>query len=86
MVVCALWKRLAREHFIEYRLLLQAPADGAQLPALLHERGIAVSAWTLDYDGPESLAKLERLAAIGVDRVMTNTARHFMRALAERNA
>ena len=76
----------AREHFIEYRLLLQAAADGAQLPALLHERGIAVSAWTLDYDGPESLATLERLAAIGVDRVTTNTARQFMAGLAERNA
>ncbi|MEX2159420.1 MAG: glycerophosphodiester phosphodiesterase family protein [Dehalococcoidia bacterium] len=75
----------ACEFFIEYGLLLQADADGAQLPALLHERGIAVSAWTLDYDGPESLAKLERLAAIGVDRVTTNTARQFVAALAGRD-
>lgn len=71
----------ARELFIDYRLLLQAETDGVMLPQLLHERGVAVSAWTVDYDGETSLAKLRRLAAAGVDRVTTNTARQFMTAL-----
>lgn len=74
----------ACELFLEYGLLLQAEADGLMLPRLLHERGITVSAWTLDYDGPESLATLGRLASAGVDRVTTNTARQFMQALSAR--
>jgi glycerophosphoryl diester phosphodiesterase len=71
----------AREFFLEYRLLLQAEGDGVLLPELLHGRGVAVSAWTLDYNGAKSLATLERLAAAGVDRVTTNTTRQFMAAL-----
>lgn len=74
----------ARELFIEYRLLLQAETEGVMLSRLLHERGVAVSAWTLDYDGPESLARLERLASAGVDRVTTNTTRQFLAALSGR--
>lgn len=71
----------ARELFIEYRLLLQAADDGVSLPQLLHERGVTVSAWTLDYDGTGSIAKLEALAAAGVDRVTTNTSQQFLAAL-----
>jgi glycerophosphoryl diester phosphodiesterase len=76
----------ACELFLEYRLVLQAEAHGVRLAQLLHERGVAVSAWTLDYDGPESLVKLERLATIGVDRVTTNTARQFVEALSHGGA
>ncbi len=72
----------AVELFIEYGLLLQAQDDGVLLAERLHERGIAVSAWTLDLDGPESLAALERLASAGVDRVTTNTTRQFIEAMA----
>jgi glycerophosphoryl diester phosphodiesterase len=75
----------AVELFIEYGLLLQAQDDGVSLAELLHERGVAVSAWTLDLRGPESLAALGRLASAGVDRVTTNTTRQFIVAL-EKNA
>lgn len=71
----------ACEFFIEYQLLLQATDDGLSLSQLLHERGVAVSAWTLDYDGLASMAALEALAAAGVDRVTTNTSRQFLSAL-----
>lgn len=71
----------ASELFIEYRLLLQAADEGVSLPYMLHERGVPVSAWTLDYDGPDSIAKLEALAAAGVDRVTTNTSQQFLAAL-----
>jgi glycerophosphoryl diester phosphodiesterase len=71
----------AREFFIEYQLLLQAMNDGVSLSQLLHERGVAVSAWTLDYDGANSIAKLEALAAAGVDRITANTSQQFLGAL-----
>lgn len=71
----------ARELFIDYRLLLQAEADGVLLPELLHERAVLVSAWTLDYDGAASLTMLRRLVATGVDAVTTNTAARFAEAL-----
>ncbi len=71
----------AAELFIEYSLLLQAADEGVSLPQLLHERGVAVSAWTLDYHGPESMAKLDALAAAGVDHVTTNTSQQFIAAL-----
>jgi glycerophosphoryl diester phosphodiesterase len=72
----------AAEWFINYRLLLQAEADGVPMAELLHERGVAVNAWTLDYDGEASLGKLRRLAATGIDRITTNTARQLVEALA----
>jgi glycerophosphoryl diester phosphodiesterase len=75
----------ARELFIDYPLLLQAEADGVRLPELLHERSVTVSAWTLDYDGEESLATLSRLAAAGVDRITTNTSQQFVAALTGRS-
>jgi glycerophosphoryl diester phosphodiesterase len=67
----------AGEFFLEYRLVLQAADDGVLLPELLHERGVSVSAWTLDHDGETSMRILERLAAAGVDRVTTNTMEQF---------
>ena len=75
----------ARELFIDYPLLLQAEADGVRLPELLHERSVSVSAWTLDYNGEDSLAALRRLAAAGVDRITTNTSQRFIAALAGRS-
>jgi len=63
----------AREFFLSYRLILQMLDDGFDAAGWLHERGIAVTAWTLDRLGPASLAAAERLAAAGVDRITTNT-------------
>ena len=71
----------ASELFIEYSLLLQAAGAGVSLPGILHERGVTVSAWTLDHDAPESMAKLTALANAGVDRVTTNTTQQFVAAL-----
>jgi glycerophosphoryl diester phosphodiesterase len=71
----------AIELFIDYRLVLQAAADGVSLPELVHARGVAVTAWTLDYDGEASLATLAGLATAGVDRVTTNTAQQFITSL-----
>ena len=72
----------AGEFFLDYRLVLQAESEGVLLPQLLHERGIAVTAWTLDYEGAPSLTTLRRLVAAGVDRVTTNTSQQFLAALA----
>jgi glycerophosphoryl diester phosphodiesterase len=47
--------------------------DGFDMVAWLHEHGIAVTAWTPDYRGPESLRSLDRLIAAGIDRITTNT-------------
>jgi glycerophosphoryl diester phosphodiesterase len=73
----------ARELFINYRLLLQLESDGVLLPEFLHQRGVAVSAWTLDFDGERSLQTLRKLAGTGVERVTTNTARQFIEALSK---
>jgi hypothetical protein len=74
------------ELFLEYHLVLQAAEDGVDLPALGRERGIATSAWTLDYEGAASMDVLARLATAGVDRITTNTARQFEDALVGLNA
>jgi glycerophosphoryl diester phosphodiesterase len=71
----------ASEFFVEFRLLLQAADEGVSLPELLHDRGVAVSAWTLDYEGGKSIATLKKLSSIGVDCVTTNTSQQFVEAL-----
>jgi glycerophosphoryl diester phosphodiesterase len=74
----------AVELFVEYELLVQAQDDGVALGDFLHERGVTLSAWTLDFVDADSLNVLERLAVAGVDRVTTNTTRQFVDALAQR--
>jgi len=71
----------ADEFFVEFRLLVQAADEGVSLPELLHDRGVAVSAWTLDYEGGKSIATLKKLSSIGVDCVTTNTSQQFVEAL-----
>jgi glycerophosphoryl diester phosphodiesterase len=71
----------ASEFFIEKSLLLQAAADGVSLPELPHERGMAVSAWTLDYEGTASIETLRALAECGVDHITTNTSQQFIGAV-----
>jgi hypothetical protein len=63
----------AREWFLDYRLLLQMLGDGFDAPAWLREHGADANAWTLDYAGKATLSSFERLAAIGIARVTTNT-------------
>jgi glycerophosphoryl diester phosphodiesterase len=72
----------AREYFLSYRLVLQMLADGFDVAAWLHGRGIDANIWTLDYRNDESLGVLERLRAIGIDRITTNTAPAWEAALA----
>jgi hypothetical protein len=62
----------AREFFLSYQLILQMLDDGFDVVEQLHERDVEVTAWTPDYNGPGSLAVLDRLAAAGVDRITTN--------------
>ncbi|MBI5287422.1 MAG: hypothetical protein HY873_00450 [Chloroflexi bacterium] len=73
MEMLAFQAPFAREFFLSYGLMLQMLDDGFDVAALLHERGIDVTAWTPDYRGPESLVALDRLMAAGVDRITTNT-------------
>lgn len=63
----------AQEFFVSWLLILQMLDDGFDVIAWLHEHGIAVTAWTPDYQGPESVRSLDRLIAAGVDRITTNT-------------
>ncbi len=71
----------SREYFLNYRLVLQMMADGFNAAAFLHDRGIDANVWTLDYAGPESLVMLRQLLDAGFDRVTTNTAPAWQRAL-----
>ena len=70
MLLQAPW---AKEFFVSWIVLVQMLDDGFDLMAWLHERHIAVTAWTPDYKGEKSLAALDRLLAAGVDRITTNT-------------
>jgi glycerophosphoryl diester phosphodiesterase len=71
----------AREFFLSYRLVLQMLDDGFNAAEFLHERGIDANAWTPDYHGGESLRVLRRLQDAGIDRITTNTAPAWERAL-----
>lgn len=63
----------AREFFLNYRLVLQMLDDGFDVAAFLSERGIQPNVWTLDYRGAESAQILDRLRAVGIRRITTNT-------------
>jgi glycerophosphoryl diester phosphodiesterase len=63
----------AREHFLDYHLILQMLDDGFNVASWLHERGLELTAWTVDYGGDDSVGVVERLIDAGVDRITTNT-------------
>jgi glycerophosphoryl diester phosphodiesterase len=69
---------MACEFFLSYSLILRMLDDGFDVVAYLHARGVEVTAWTLDLRGDHQRAAFERLAAIGVDRVTTNTPRAWI--------
>jgi glycerophosphoryl diester phosphodiesterase len=60
--------------YIAAPLLAQALDDGFDWIADLHSRGVQVAAWTLDASHAEQAALARRLAALGVDRIITNDA------------
>jgi glycerophosphoryl diester phosphodiesterase len=62
-----------REFFLNFRLILRMLDDDFDVAAWLHGRGIELTAWTPDYNGADSIAWIERLAAAGADRITTNT-------------
>jgi glycerophosphoryl diester phosphodiesterase len=70
-----------REYFLSYRMVLQMLDDGFDVVAWLHERGLGANVWTLDQHGPSSVIATERLLDAGIDRVTTNTAPAWQRAL-----
>jgi glycerophosphoryl diester phosphodiesterase len=72
----------SREMFLDHRLILQMLDDGFETAAWLHEHGSALTAWTVDYRGVESIPIVERLVAAGVDQITTNTALAWVEAFA----
>ncbi|HEX5480559.1 MAG TPA: glycerophosphodiester phosphodiesterase family protein [Dehalococcoidia bacterium] len=76
----------SREWFISYRLVLQMLDDGFDAASWLRARDIDPNIWTLDYDGAQTLAAYDRLAAAGVARVTTNTCLAWEDALSARPA
>jgi glycerophosphoryl diester phosphodiesterase len=79
----ALWVQAPRDAiwYISAYLLAQASDDGFDWIGYLHARGAEVAAWTLDADRPADAALARRLAAQGVDRIVTNDAPALARAL-----
>ncbi len=70
----------AQEFFVSWLLILQMQDDGFDAVGWLHEHSIAVTAWTPDYRGLDSLTSLDRLIATGVDRITTNTIPQWLAA------
>ena len=75
----------AEEFFLSYRLVLQMLDDGFNSAEFLHANGRIASAWTPDYQGPESVRVLQRLVEAGFDRITTNTTPLWMEAIAREN-
>jgi glycerophosphoryl diester phosphodiesterase len=65
------------EVMIHWPTLARAMDDGLDVAGTFHAHGILVVAWTLDADMPDADRVFERLAAAGVDALVTNTARVF---------
>ena len=72
----------ATEFFLSYLLILQMLKDGFNICDWLHERHVAVTAWTPDFTSEKSLGVLNRLVDAGVDRVTTNTIPAWIEAIA----
>jgi len=65
------------ELMVHWPTLTRLMDDGVDVIGTLHGQGIRVVAWTLDADTEGSAAVFARLAAAGVDAVVTNTAPAF---------
>jgi glycerophosphoryl diester phosphodiesterase len=76
----------AQEFFVSYLVILQMLDDGFDMTGWLHERRIAVTAWTPDYKGPASLRALDRLLAVDVDCITTNTIPAWLTAATNESA
>lgn len=72
----------ASEFFLSFRMVLQMLGDGFDVIAWLHEHGIAVNVWTVDYGRGADETTARRLIDAGVDRITTNTAPAWREALA----
>lgn len=59
--------------YVRWSFILRCHADGFDLPAFLHARGIAIDAWTLDVGRPGHAEACLALRALGVDFYKTNT-------------
>lgn len=66
------------EVMLHWPTLVRALDEGFDVVSAFHAREVRVVAWTLDDDGPASGATCERLAAAGVDALVSNTARAFL--------
>jgi glycerophosphoryl diester phosphodiesterase len=75
----------SREFFLSYHLALMMLADGFNAASFLHARGIDANVWTPDYTGPDAVVVLARLIDAGFDRVTTNTAPEWERAMEPAN-
>ncbi len=58
--------------YVRAALLARMLADGFDLSAWLHGRGIALAAWTLNPDQPHHVALAQQLRGVGVDRIATD--------------
>jgi glycerophosphoryl diester phosphodiesterase len=73
MEMLSLQAPAAREHFLNYRLVLQMLDDGFNPAASLHERATGANVWTVDLGRGADIATMQRLIAADIDRVATNT-------------
>lgn len=69
--------------YIHASLLAQALEDGFDWVAYLHDRGIQVTAWTLNPDRPAQVDLARVLVATGVDRITTDDPPALAQALAQ---
>jgi hypothetical protein len=69
--------------YLHARMLLRALDDGFDWIAYLHERGVEVTAWTLDAGRPGHVEAARRLISAGVDRITTNDAERLAEALGD---
>lgn len=67
------------EVMVHWPTLLRALDDGFDVVSSFHASGVRVVAWTLDRDMEDAANTASRLAAAGVDALVTNTAREFGR-------
>ena len=67
--------------YVDYRFVLQAHADGFNVPHKLHELGIRCDVWTLDVKSPAAGDTARELRALGVDLFTSNTPAALRQAL-----
>jgi len=78
-----LWMQLpyAQAWYIRGTTLARALDDGFDWVHFLHERGVIVSAWTLDAAYPRHVETARQLLEAGVDRIASNNPRALADAL-----